>query len=227
MPGARASRPAIDDGTGVLRRMTKPKAERRGGRRKGAGRKPNFLKRLGLQPVAAAQLLATVDEEKLVKSLLHDKSADTRLRAWMALREMVFGKPKQGVQFGIEGLGDRIAAARARQMKPAELDAEIEHLESELGIKTKTIDAPPDSLKELPAAPAPAPDTPAAPLPRHTKTTPALPAQNGHCDVHGSFSQVQSWEPCPACKELWGGQNRAEQQRLSGLLPGTPEWSRR
>jgi hypothetical protein len=116
------------------------KPERRGGRRKGAGRKPNYLKRLGLKPATAAQLLATVDEEKLVTALLHDKSADVRLRTWTTLREQVFGKPRQQI-----GLAGAMAVASVHQeVSDEDLDAHIKALTEQLGLAPKTLAAVPE-----------------------------------------------------------------------------------
>jgi hypothetical protein len=77
------------------------KPERRGGRRRGSGRKPNYLKRIGIKPTEAVQFLANIDEQKLIESLINNESPDIRLRTWVTLREHVFGKPRQ--QIGLTG----------------------------------------------------------------------------------------------------------------------------
>ena len=48
----------------------------RGGKRPGAGRKPDYLKRLGITPMKAAEILADHDEPNLWSGLLNSKSED-------------------------------------------------------------------------------------------------------------------------------------------------------
>ncbi len=222
----------------------KPKIEQRGGRRPGAGRKPNFLKKLGLKPVAAAALLAKVDEEKFVTALLHDKSPDVRLRTWTTLREMAYGKPKQAVQLG-GGLGvAHFGNPDGTPISDAELESKLREIEEQLGM-TKTIDA--DPPKELPAGPASQklveslqalvsgppkpPENPAtAPQPYQSVTASfPVPDQQGttvYCDQHGSFIQKHPGQNCPNCQAQWNADNKADERRLSNLLPGEPAWNR-
>lgn len=68
-----------------------------GGKRPGSGRKPNYLKRLGIKAITAAELLAHVNEIELWKGLLNHKSADVRLRTLSYLTDRRDGKPKQAV----------------------------------------------------------------------------------------------------------------------------------
>jgi hypothetical protein len=68
-----------------------------GGKRAGSGRKPNYLKRLGIKAITAAELLAHVNEIELWKGLLNHKSADVRLRTLSYLTDRRDGKPKQAV----------------------------------------------------------------------------------------------------------------------------------
>jgi hypothetical protein len=70
----------------------------RGGKRPGAGRKPNYLKRLGIKAITAAELLAHVDEPELWKGLLTHKSPDVRLRTLQYLTDRRDGKAKQAVE---------------------------------------------------------------------------------------------------------------------------------
>jgi hypothetical protein len=115
----------------------KVKLERRGGRRPGSGRKPKWAKKLGIKPTSAAILLACVDEMELARSLLHDKSADVRLRTWITLREEVFGKPKQQI-----GLAGAMAVARVHQeVSDEDLDAQIKAVTEPLGLTPKTLAA--------------------------------------------------------------------------------------
>ena len=68
----------------------------RGGKRPGAGRKPNYLKRLGIKAVTAAEILAHVDEVELWLGLLADKNY--KLQALQYLTDRRDGKAKQAVQ---------------------------------------------------------------------------------------------------------------------------------
>ncbi len=74
-----------------------PRKSRRGGKRPGSGRKPNYLKRLGIKAITAAEILAHHDEPDLWKGLLTHKSADIRLRTLQYLTDRRDGKPKQAV----------------------------------------------------------------------------------------------------------------------------------
>jgi hypothetical protein len=71
---------------------------RRGGRRSGAGRKPNYLKRLGIKALTAAEILAHHNEPDLWAGLLNHKSPDIRLRTLQYLVDRRDGKAKQAVQ---------------------------------------------------------------------------------------------------------------------------------
>ena len=70
----------------------------RGGKRTGAGREPNYFKRLGIKAITAAELLAHVDEPELWKGLLTHKSPDVRLRTLQYLTDRRDGKAKQAVE---------------------------------------------------------------------------------------------------------------------------------
>jgi hypothetical protein len=70
----------------------------RGGKRPGAGRKPNYFKRLGIKAITAAEILAHVNEPELWKGLLNHKSPDVRLRTLQYLTDRRDGKAKQAVE---------------------------------------------------------------------------------------------------------------------------------
>jgi hypothetical protein len=72
--------------------------KRRGGKRPGAGRKPNYLKRLGIKAITAAEILAHVNEPELWQGLLNHKSPDVRLRTLQYLTDRRDGKAKQAVE---------------------------------------------------------------------------------------------------------------------------------
>jgi hypothetical protein len=69
----------------------------RGGKRPGAGRKPDYLKRLGIKAITAAEILAHHNEPELWQGLLNNKSADIRLRTLQYLTDRRDGKAKQAV----------------------------------------------------------------------------------------------------------------------------------
>jgi hypothetical protein len=77
-------------------RKTLPKG--RGGKRPGSGRKPNYLKRLGIKAITAAEILAHHDEPELWKGLLTHKSPDVRLRTLQYLTDRRDGKAKQAIE---------------------------------------------------------------------------------------------------------------------------------
>ncbi len=68
-----------------------------GGKRLGAGRKPNYLKRLGVTPVNSAQIMTQYDEHEAWGWFLKHPSASIRLQAWQYLTDRRDGKPKQAV----------------------------------------------------------------------------------------------------------------------------------
>ena len=59
---------------------------------------PNYLKRLGIKAITAAELLAHVDEPQLWKGLLTHKSPDVRLRTLQYLTDRRDGKAKQAIE---------------------------------------------------------------------------------------------------------------------------------
>src|SRR5271167_1041452 len=69
----------------------------RGGRREGSGRKPDYLKRLGVKPLNAAQIMARYDEHEAWGWFLKHPNASIRLNAWQYLTDRRDGKPKQQV----------------------------------------------------------------------------------------------------------------------------------
>jgi hypothetical protein len=70
----------------------------RGGKRPGAGRKPNYFKRLGIKAITAAEILAHFEEMDLWRGLLNHKAADIRLRTLQYLVDRRDGKAKQAVE---------------------------------------------------------------------------------------------------------------------------------
>jgi len=70
----------------------------RGGKRPGAGRKPNYFKRLGLKAITAAEILAHFNEPELWLGLPTHKSPDVKLRTLQYLTDRRDGKAKQAVE---------------------------------------------------------------------------------------------------------------------------------
>jgi hypothetical protein len=73
---------------------------KRGGKRPGAGRKPNLAKRLlrGFSREAIAEAVAGIDVGVVVTSLLKSKKEKTRLEALVFLRDTLIGRPAQNVR---------------------------------------------------------------------------------------------------------------------------------
>lgn len=75
------------------------KATKRGGKRPGAGRKPNLAKHLlkGFSREAIAEAVATVDCGAVIAGLLRSKREKTRLETVIFLRDTFWGRPAQNV----------------------------------------------------------------------------------------------------------------------------------
>lgn len=73
---------------------------KRGGKRPGAGRKPNLAKRLlkGCSPEAIAEAVATVDVGEIIISLLRSKREKTRIETLVFVWDRLYGRPAQNVQ---------------------------------------------------------------------------------------------------------------------------------
>jgi hypothetical protein len=71
----------------------------RGGKRQGAGRKPNLAKRLlkGFTRETIAQAAADVDVREVIVGLLKARSERTRLETLAFLRDTLYGRPAQSV----------------------------------------------------------------------------------------------------------------------------------
>ena len=91
-------RPALMPGNAPETQSEESKP-RRGGKRPGAGRKPNIAKRLlgSVKPVTAAEALAGIDVQAIVHDLLKNGSRPVKLQTLTVLWDRVFGKPKQDV----------------------------------------------------------------------------------------------------------------------------------
>lgn len=70
---------------------------RRGGKRLGAGRKPNYFKRLAVKPITAAEILARYDEPKVWDYFLKHPDPRIALQARQYLTDRRDCKAKQAV----------------------------------------------------------------------------------------------------------------------------------
>ena len=180
--------------------------KKRGGKRPGAGRKPNFLKRSGLPPMDAHIILAHFDQAKLWANVLNSKSDDVRLRALTYLIDREQGKAPDrlisAAASAIEvsfktGDGESLSPEVARLVRQNELD--------QLGIVSRSALAP---------TPEPAPDPPPVALPEPRAKVVGL-----LCVRHGEYTlpiNAKS-DMCPSCI-----QEAAEaERRLFSLLPNS------
>ena len=76
---------------------------KRGGKRAGAGRKPNLAKHLlkGVKPATAAEALEGIDVRAIVHDLLKNGSKSVKLQTLTVLWDRIYGKPKQ--EIGVSG----------------------------------------------------------------------------------------------------------------------------
>ena len=114
-------------------------ARGRGGRRKGAGRKPNLAKRLlkGFTRETIALAVEDVDVKSVIIGLLKSRSDRTRLETLVFLRDTLHGRPAQNVSLS-GGVNVNMAVWRPLQSLT---DEEIQMLDS----ITKKINGPASS----------------------------------------------------------------------------------
>jgi hypothetical protein len=177
--------------------------KKRGGKRPGAGRKPNFLKRSGLPPMSAHIVLAHFDQVKLWSSVLNSKSDDVRLRALQYLVDREQGKAPDRLISDISAISVEFVAEKGGQ-----LEARRDEILDQLGIIPKGTAEPQTVAPALELAPDPPPA--ALPEPR-AKVVGLL------CVRHGEYVlpiNAKS-DMCPTCI-----QEAAEaERRLFSLLP--------
>jgi hypothetical protein len=113
---------------------TKPQ---RGGRRPGAGRKPNLAKRLlkGFSRDTIVESVASIDVGAVVTGLLKSKREKTRLETLIFVRDTVIGRPSQNHHFS----GGLLHAHTAWRPLATLSDTEVEQLDA----ITKKLIAPP------------------------------------------------------------------------------------
>jgi hypothetical protein len=104
------------------------KPSKRGGRRPGAGRKPNLAKRLlkGFSRGAIAEAVATFDVGAVVTSLLKSKREKTKLETLIFLRDTLVGRPAQNVSLS----GGLVHAHTAWRPLASLSDEEVQQLDA-------------------------------------------------------------------------------------------------
>ena len=93
------TQPVLAPETAVLGESVESKSKR-GGKRPGAGRKPNLAKRLlkGFSREALAEAASAIDCGAVLVGLLKSKKEKTRMEALVFLRDTMIGRPAQNVQ---------------------------------------------------------------------------------------------------------------------------------
>lgn len=78
---------------------SKPIKKQHGGKRAGSGRKPNLAKRLisGLKAATAAEILQSVDPEKVIKEIFAKGSLTLKQRTLADMWDRAYGRPAQNV----------------------------------------------------------------------------------------------------------------------------------
>ena len=137
-----------------------------GGKRAGAGRKPDYFKRLQVKPLTAAQILARYPEDEAWGYFLEHEDAEIRLKARIYLTDRRDGKPRQAVD-----VSGGIVHAHTVYRDPKLAALSPEELQSL------------DALTKKLALPAPA--TPQDSPHNHIESDPATIAIDVECeDVH-------------------------------------------
>ena len=110
---------------------------KRGGKRPGAGRKPNLAKRLlkGFSRDALLEAADNIDVGAVITSLLRSKREKTRLETPLFVRDSVLGRPAQSLNVS----GGLMHAHTAWRPLSTLSDAEIEQLDA---ISKKLLVAP-------------------------------------------------------------------------------------
>src|SRR5215467_5475842 len=101
---------------------------KRGGKRPGAGRKPNLAKRLlkGFSRDAILEAAGNIDVGAVITSLLKSKREKTRLETLVFVRDSVLGRPAQSLNVS----GGLMHAHTAWRPLSTLSDAEIEQLDA-------------------------------------------------------------------------------------------------
>jgi len=123
---------------------SKQSKSKRGGRRPGAGRKPNLAKRLlkGFSRNTIAEAVANVDLGAVVTSLLKSKREKTRLETLIFVRDTIIGRPAQNVSLS----GGVLHAHTVWRPLATLSDEEVQLLDA----ITKKLGAPADTSQNAP-----------------------------------------------------------------------------
>jgi hypothetical protein len=175
-----------------------------GGRRKGAGRPKNYLKRSGLAPMDARTVLEHFDLVEVWSDLINCRSHDVRLKTLQYLYDRALGKtPEHVVSASASSISvEFVPVARAR------LDAEQNELLDRLTFKPT-----PPVLEAETVVPAPEP----APEPQREPRAPIMVVSGLECPKHGSYVVAGNSKStmCPRCVE----DGERDKARLFSLLP--------
>ena len=112
--------------------------KQRGGKRHGAGRKPNLAKRLlkGFSKEALAEAVKQIDCTKVVNKLLNSKSEHVRLETLNFVWDRLYGRP---VQQQVSVNAELTLEQRIYSMSDEEMASRINELLGRMSAKDKMI----------------------------------------------------------------------------------------
>jgi hypothetical protein len=179
--------------------VAEPAPKPKGGWRPGAGRKPDYFKKLGIKPISAHELLQALDIPKIIGDLINDRNAQIRLATLTMLLNRAYGLPKETGELNVTGgvsnaTSIRVEFVHAKDGQHLPLPAQDGQL-----LEGETV-----------VSPKPAPVAAVQP--------PPPPEPTGNCRFHGDFRLSESGgrEICPQCRK-----DAERQERwLAGLMPG-------
>ena len=113
-------------------------AKQRGGKRPGAGRKPNLAKRLlkGFSKETIAEAMQEIDCIQTIKGLLKSRSERIRLETLIFMWDRVYGRP---VQQQVSVNAELTLEQRIYSMSDEEMASRINELLGRMSAKSKTI----------------------------------------------------------------------------------------
>ena len=113
-------------------------SKQRGGKRPGAGRKPNLAKRLlkGFSKETIAEAMQEIDCIQTIKGLLKSRSERIRLETLIFMWDRVYGRP---VQQQVSVNAELTLEQRIYSMSDEEMASRINELLGRMSAKSKTI----------------------------------------------------------------------------------------
>ena len=176
-------------------------AKPRGGPRPGAGRKPDYFKKLGIKPISAHELLQALDIPKIIGDLINDRNPQIRLATLTMLLNRAYGLPKETGELNVTGLPSLPAiqvafvTAKDGQLVPLPEQGGKQLIE---GVTSEVTPPNPAPVAEFQPPPPP-------------------PEPTGNCRFHGDFRLSESGgrEICPQSKH----DADLQEKWLAGLLP--------